>query len=273
MRNGYSGARLELNRIYQMDCLEGMVLLPDASIDLILCDLPYGTTACAWDDIIPLDALWRQYKRLLKPEGVIVLTASQPFTSKLVMSNPSMFREEIIWLKNKAGSGFQASQKHLKVHETILVFAKSGKYTFNPQQWLVDKKEFMTQRKTFGERVVGNNIYGKIIAARRHEDDKRNPVSIVSIRVPFNPANSKEYSEEVDLRIHPTQKPLELFKYLIKTFSNPGDVVLDNAMGSGTTAVACQQLGRKFIGFEKELKYVQIAEKRLQQKTLGVLEV
>ena len=248
------------------DCLELMKNIPEKSVDMILCDLPYGTTACKWDNVIPFEPLWEQYKRIIKDDGVIVLFGSQPFTSKLILSNIKMFKEELIWLKNKSGSGLQAKQKHIKVHENILVFSKNGKYTYNPQKWLVDKKEFLTQRKTFNEVEVGNNIYSKMIKTQKADDGTRNPISIVSCRVPFTPSKTKVYEDEtVDLRVHPTQKPIELLEYLIKTYSNDGETVLDNCMGSGSCGVAAINTGRSFIGIELDEKYFEIAKRRIEE--------
>ncbi len=240
----------------------------DKSIDMILCDLPYGTTACKRDTIIPFEPLWEQYKRIIKDNGAIVLTASQPFTSALVMSNPEMFRESIVWLKNKSGSGLQADQKHIKVHEDILIFSLKGSYKFNPQKWLVDKKEFLTQRKTLNTLEVGNTIYSKMMKTQTKDDGTRNPISILSTKVPHNPSITKTYSKDIDLRLHPTQKPVALFEYLIKTYTNEGDLVLDNCAGSGTTGVACQNLKRNFILIEQEPEYVEICKNRLRQKPL-----
>ena len=250
--------------IKQGDCLELMKDIPDKSIDMILCDLPYGTTACKWDLVIPFDKLWEQYKRIIKDNGAIVLFGSEPFTSLLVCSNIKMFREELIWLKNKAGSGFNLDKKHQKIHENIIVFSKNN-HTFNPQKWLISDKEFITQRKTFKEELVGNNIYGEAKRVRKVDNGERNPLSIVSCRVPFTPQKSKTYSATVDLRLHPTQKPIELCEYLIKTYSNEGNVVLDNCMGSGTTCVACINTNRHYIGFELEEKYFSIAEDRIKK--------
>lgn len=245
------------------DCLEEMENIPDKSIDMILCDLPYGTTACSWDVIIPLDKLWYQYERIIKDDGAIVLFGSQPFTSILINSNLKHFREEIIWLKNKSGSGLQAKQKHIKVHEEIIVFSKNGKYKYNPQKWLVDKKEFLTQRKTFNEVEVGNNIYSKMIKKQTADDGSRNPISIVSARVPFNTSYSKKYADDIEVRLHPTQKPVALLEYLIKTYSNENDIVLDNCMGSGSTGVACINTNRNFIGIELDENYFNIAKNRI----------
>ena len=253
----------------QGDCLELMKDIPDKSIDMILCDLPYGTTACKWDTVIPFEPLWEQYNRIIKDNGAIVLFGSQPFTSQLILSNIKMFREELIWLKNKSGSGLQAKQKHIKVHENILVFSKNGKYTYNPQKWLVDKKEFLTQRKTFNEVEVGNNIYSKMIKKQKADDGTRNPISIVSCRVPFTPSKTKIYEDKkVDLRVHPTQKPVALLEYLIKTYTNDGDIVLDNCMGSGSTGVACINTNRNFIGIELDEKYFEIAKERIEKISL-----
>ena len=248
------------------ECLELMKDIPDKTIDMILCDLPYGTTACKWDTVIPFEPLWEQYNRIIKDNGAIVLLGSQPFTSQLILSNIKMFREELIWLKNKSGSGLQAKQKHIKVHEEIIIFSKNGKYTYNPQKWLVDKKEFLTQRKTFNEVEVGNNIYSKMMKKQKADDGTRNPISIVSCRVPFTPAKGKKYeNEDVDLRVHPTQKPVDLLEYLIKTYTNEGDTILDNCMGSGTTGVAAINLNRNFIGMELEEKYFNIAAQRIKE--------
>ena len=248
----------------QGDCLELMKEIPDKSVDLILCDLPYGTTACKWDSVIPFDKLWKQYNRIIKDSGVIVLFGSQPFTSKLILSNEKMYRETLVWLKNKGASGLQAKQKHIKIHEDIVVFSKKGTYTYNPQKWLVDKKEFLTQRKTFSEIEVGNNIYSPMTKTQKADDGTRYPISILSCAVPFTPSKSKTYSEDVDLRVHPTQKPIRLLEYLIETYSNQGDTVLDNCMGSGSTGVACKNLNRNFIGIELDENYFNIAKERIE---------
>jgi site-specific DNA-methyltransferase (adenine-specific) len=242
--------------------------IPDESIDMILCDLPYGTTACSWDSIIPFEPLWEQYERIIKEDGVIVLFGSQPFTTKLINSNIKNFKEELIWLKNKAGSGFQLNQKHQKIHENIIVFSLSNTYTYNPQKWLIAEKEFITQRKTFSEVEVGNNIYGKIKRTRKPDTGERNPLSIVSCRVPFTPQKSKSYSDEVDLRLHPTQKPVALLEYLIKTYTNEDETVLDNCAGSMSTVIACLNTKRKCIAMEKDKKYFQIGCNRVKQHIL-----
>ena len=135
----------QIDKIYNEDCLEGMKRIPDGMVDCIITDLPYGTTACAWDSVIPFEPLWEQFKRVTKPNAAIVLFGSEPFSSALRMSNIKEWREDLIWLKNKPASGFKKDGRHMKIHETISVFSKKGEYTFNPQKWLVEEKEFLTQ--------------------------------------------------------------------------------------------------------------------------------
>ena len=248
------------------NCLELMKDIPDSSVDCIMCDLPYGTTQCSWDSILPLDLLWEQYIRVSKDNCPIVLFGSQPFTSTLICSNLKMFREEVVWLKNKAGSGFLNGKRHTKVHENIVVFSKTGDFTFNPQMWRIEDKDFITHRKTFCEYTSGNSIYSPITRVRQVDTGERNPISIVSYAVPINPANSKTYSGDIDVRYHPTQKPILLLEYLVKTYSNTGDTVLDNCMGSGTTGVACVRTGRNFIGIELYDSYFDIAKKRIEKE-------
>jgi site-specific DNA-methyltransferase (adenine-specific) len=237
---------LELNRIYQMDCLEGMKLIDDKSIDMILCDLPYGTTACKWDTIIPFEPLWRQYERIIKDNGAIILTASQPFTSELISSNKKLFRYEIIWEKEQA-TNFVFIRKQIgKIHENICVFYKKQP-TYNPQMRDGEKIKYSGS-------VNQVNSHEQIISGKRKivESDKRFPTSIIKF-------------QRDRTKLHPTQKPVKLFEYLIKTYTNEDDTVLDNCIGSGTTAVACTLNNRKWIGFETEQKYIELANKRLEQ--------
>ena len=256
-------------KVYCDDCLNVLPKLvkDKVIVDAVITDIPYGTIGCEWDTIIPFEDMWNFLHKIC-PNGPIVLFAKQPFTSKLIMSNITEFRENIEWLKNKSGSGFQYKQKHINVLEDIIVFCSKSSYTYNPQKWLIAEKEFITQRKTFAEVEVGNNIYSKIKRVRKVDTGERNPINIVSCRVPFTPAKTKKYeNDNIDLRYHPTQKPLELMEYLIKTYSNEGDTVLDFTMGSGTTGVACKNLNRNFIGIEKEVEYYNIACNRMKIKS------
>ena len=255
----------ELNKIYNEDCLIGMKDIPDHSIDCIICDLPYGTTACSWDEIIPFDKLWEQYDRIIKPNGVVVLFAQQPFSSLLVCSNLSNFKEEIIWEKNKGGSGLMANQRHIKIHENILVFSNKPNYTYNPIKWYVDSDKIVRRKKyEFEER--NNIINSTVIHNKKVDDGSRFPISILTYNVPYSPKNNSK-TKNGDYRMHPTQKPVELIEYLVKTYSNEGDIILDNCMGSGTTAIAAMNTNRNFIGFEIEKKYFDIANRRILENT------
>ena len=230
-----------INTVMHGDCLELMKDIPDSSIDMILCDLPYGTTACKWDVIIPFDLLWAQYKRIVKPNAAIVLTASQPFTSQLVMSNPKWFRYEWIWEKSN-GTGFlSASKMPLKIHENILIFSEfSAKY-----------EPIKTPGKPYSaKRRGGCELYGqKRISSI--SDGWRFPNTLIRFTNPRHEST------------HPTQKPVALFEYLIKTYTNEGDLILDNCAGSGTTAVAAINTNRNYILMEKEAKYIEVINQRL----------
>ena len=253
-------------KLYNSDCFKELnnLISKGVIVDSVITDIPYGTTQCPWDSALDFETMWDLLHKIC-PNGPIVLFAKQPFTSNLIMSNPKEFRENIVWLKNKSGNGFSADQRHIQVLEDIVVFSINSTYTFNPQKWLIAEKEFMTQRKTFTEVEVGNNIYGKIKRTRKEDTGERNPINIISCRVPFTPSKNKEYSSDVDLRYHPTQKPLELMEYLVKTFSNEEDTVLDFTMGSGSTGVACKKLNRSFIGIERDTIYYDIAKQRINE--------
>ena len=242
-----------INKILCGDCLEVMPLIPDKSIDMILCDLPYGTTACSWDTIIPFEPLWEQYKRIIKDNGAIVLTASQPFTSALVMSNPKMFKYEWIWNKITGRGHLVAKHRPMAQHENILVFG-NGKVKYNPQMVLMDKPQKGKSMEASRTSIMGGKITKEsetIIRTHKY------PKTIIT--------------QGVDGKyVHPTQKPVALFEYLIKTYTNKGNLVLDNCLGSGTTAVAAKRLGRNFIGIELDRGYCQIANQRLQQEVLLV---
>ncbi len=237
------------NKIIQGDCLELMKDIPDKSIDMILCDLPYGTTACRWDTVIPFEPLWKQYKRIIKDNGVIVLTASQPFTSALVMSNPEMFKHEYIWIKNRGSNFANTVREPMKEHESVLVFANK-KWTYNKQ--MQERTGGGIERSKYLVEHNNQNREGT------REFEGRPHHSISGMRVP---SSWQKFNVEVGL--HPTQKPVALFEYLIKTYTNEGDLVLDNCAGSGTTGVACKNLNRNYILIEKEPEYIDIINKRL----------
>jgi site-specific DNA-methyltransferase (adenine-specific) len=235
------------NQVMQGDCLELMKDIPDGSVDMILADLPYGTTACKWDTIIPFEPLWEQYKRIIKDNGAIVLTASQPFTSALVMSNIKMFKYCWVWNKAKAANYVNAKKQPLKIHEDIAVFCKGNNY--NPQ-------------KTIGKfRKKGGYTVNREVAVAQNPTVSFNDTYYPKSILDFSVAGNK------DSTLHPTQKPVALFEYLIKTYTNEGDLVLDNCAGSGTTGVACKNLNRKYILIEKEPEYIDIINKRLTQDT------
>jgi len=227
---------------------------PDKSIDMILCDLPYGTTACKWDTIIPFEPLWEQYKRIIKDNGAIVLTASQPFTSALVMSNIKMFKYEWIWYKTDSAGFFNAKNCPVKKHENILIFSKGTIANCSPRLMKYYPRDLTPTRV---KRANSNKSDG-IIGNRPSRKDNyiqtltNYPVSVI-------------YFQNDKLGIHDVSKPVALFEYLIKTYTNEGDTVLDNCMGSGTTGVACKNLNRNFIGIELDPEYFKIAEKRIKE--------
>ena len=248
--------------LIQGDCLDRMHDIPDGSIDMILCDLPYGTTACKWDTIIPFEPLWEQYKRIIKDNGAIVLTASQPFTSALVMSNPDMFRYEMIWEKSKVTGFLEAKNKPLVIHEVVLVFSKSkysngvkNKMNYFPQG-LKSISKILKPNLRGQKDKIGHNFQRPSTMNERTQENTNYPKSIIKI-------NSESRTS------HPTQKPVALFEYLIKTYTNEGDTVMDNCMGSGTTGVACKNLNRNFIGIELDQEYFKIAKKRINEGHKG----
>jgi site-specific DNA-methyltransferase (adenine-specific) len=233
-----------MGKLFVGDCLNIMPKLEVGSIDMILCDLPYGTTACAWDSVISFERLWAQYRRVLKPSGVIVLSASQPFTTKVVASNFEWFRYEWIWRKNIATGHPSVKLRPMKQHENILVFApKQPKYY--PQ--MLPGKPYKRKRKAKDD--SGSNYQLGMLRTDTVNEGTRYPVSVLDV------------AREVGL--HPTQKPVPLWEYLVRTYTDEGDTVLDNCCGSGTTGVACQNLKRNFILIEQDLEYAKIAQKRL----------
>ena len=230
------------------DCLELMKDIPDGSVDMILADLPYGTTSCKWDTIIPFEPLWKQYERIIKDNGAIVLTATQPFASALIMSNPKRFKYQWVWYKNLRTGFAQAKTQPMKSHELVLVFYKKTP-TYNPIKVKRTTVKAGNKKKKFGE-IYGGTVYEKNVD---NQSDLVNPHDVLEIKAIHGSAK----------RLHPTQKPIELFEYLIKTYTNEGETVLDNCMGSGTTGVACKNLNRNFIGMELDDKYFKIAEQRI----------
>src|SRR5690625_5033496 len=239
-----------INTIIQGETIEEMKRIADGSIDMILADLPYGTTACKWDTVIPFEPLWEQYERIIKPNGSIVLTASQPFTSALVMSNPKIFRYQWVWEKDNHTNFLNIKKQPGKRHEDIVVFYKRQP-TYNPQMWKgAENNSQGTKSKVSHREYLG----GEFEPSERIRGGWKYPISIIK----FN-------GEGRGKAVHPTQKPVALFEYLIKTYTNKGEVVLDNVIGSGTTAVAAINTGRQFIGIEREEEYVNIARERVKQ--------
>ena len=226
------------------DCLEIMKNIPDGSVDMIICDLPYGTTACKWDSIIPFEELWKGYCRIIKDDGAIILFGSEPFTSILICSQISLFRYDLIWDKQKGCDFLNANRKPLKSHENILVFYKKSP-TYNKQYWYSTP-----YKKINGNKKQSSVYHDSHDVDTESTDGKRNPLSILSFPRDGN-------------RVHPTQKPVALLEYLIKTYTNEGETVLDNCMGSGSTGVACVNTNRRFIGIELDDKYFEIAKQRI----------
>jgi len=234
--------------LYHGDCLEKFIIVKDESVDLILVDLPYGTTQNEWDSVIDCEEMWKNVKRVLKPCGNALFFCKMPFTAALMNSTNLVFHQELIWKKNVASNFLNANKMHLEIHETILVFKKKkGQSTFNKQ--MNTGVPYSVKRK----RDDSGNNYGNI---KERIDTKnegtRNPQTILEYNRPPN-----------NIRSHPTQKPVDLLEYLIRTFSNSGDCVLDFTMGSGSTGVACIKSKRYFIGIEKDFVYFSDAKKRL----------
>ena len=243
---------LDLNKIYNEDCLEGMKRIDDKSIDMILCDLPYGTTQNKWDSVIPLDELWKEYKRIIKDNGVIVLTSQGIFTAKLMLSNEKWFKYKLVWVKSKATNFLNAKKQPLRKHEDICVFYNKQPQ-YNPQ---------MTEGEPYDKGVRKNQLtgsYGDFNPVHVKSEGMRYPTDVVYFKT----------AESEGKVYHPTQKPVALFEYLIKTYTDEGETVLDNCIGSGTTAVACLNTNRNFIGFEKEEKYCKIANERIEKYMKG----
>lgn len=242
--------------LYRGDCLEIMKQIPDKSVDMVLCDLPYGTTACDWDNIIPFDKLWEQYDRITTANASILLFASNSFTYAVYNSNPKCYKYKLIWHKNVPTGMSSAKFRPMKYYEEILVFQK-GKPVYNPQMKprVGAKKDCYKYNHYCG---ASNHISLNKVK-KKYDPDYVQPSDVLEFNVVPNRKG----------KLHPTQKPVELLEYLIKTYTNEGDTVLDNCMGSGSTGVACLNSNRDFIGIEIEQKYFDIAKERLEQQSKG----
>ena len=248
---------IELDRIYNMDCLEGMKAIPDGSVDAVICDLPYGTTACAWDSVIPFDKLWEQYRRICKKGAVILLFGSEPFSTQIRMSNMKQWRYDWIWKKNTTAGFVHAKNRPLKDYEIISAFCEYGmghvstmgnkRMPYNPQGLRPCHKVSHNAKGKFGG-VVGTRPSHKDVIVSEWEN---------------YPTTTLTYNTDTD-SWHPTQKPVDLLRYLVLTYTNEGDTVLDNCMGSGTTAIACIKERRHFIGFELSKEYFDKAVRRIK---------
>lgn len=238
--------------LMQGDCLKLMFDIPDNSVDMVCCDMPYGTTACKWDTVLPLDMLWHHYRRIVTDTGVIVLTASQPFTSALVASAIDMFKQALVWDKKMPTGHLNAKKKPLMRHEDILVFsrAKFGRMTYSPIMRKGAMRNKSPKRKADD---YADRVYGTV----KHKGDTFNDDYYPTTIIEVSNANQTE-------KQHPTQKPVALIEQLISTYTKEGDTVLDNCMGSGTTGVACKNLSRNFIGIELDPVYFEIARKRIE---------
>jgi len=241
--------------LFQGDCLELMKKLPEDSVDLICCDPPYGTTSIAWDNVIDFGRLWEEYERVLKPRGVVVLFGSQPFSSQLILSKIEWFRYELIWNKNKCGSPGLAKKRPMKTHENIMIFYKEAGGTYNPQ---MEKGDPYKRKSKNPEGYVGrknDHGYGMKPRTEFENTGTRYPKSIVNI--------SRDFSAQQ--QVHPTQKPVPLMEWLIRTYSNEGEIVMDNCMGSGATGVAAINERRGFIGMEMDEEYFKLAKDRIER--------
>lgn len=243
-----------INEIILGDCLEVMKRIPDKSIDMVLCDLPYGTTQNKWDSILCFDELWSSYKRIIKDNGTIVLFGQGLFSSKLMLSNEKMYKYSLVWEKDRPSGFLNAKIMPLRSHEDILIFYKK-KPIYNPQFW--EGEPLHGMGKKFKTKKHQNNNYGNFESAnnpssKREGDTKKYPRSVLKFKRPHPP-------------IHPTQKPVELMEWLINAYTNESEVVLDNCIGSGTTAIAAVNTNRNFIGIEKDEGYYNVALERINK--------
>ena len=248
---------IELDTIYNEDCLQGMKRIPDGSVDCIICDLPYGTTACAWDSVIPFDKLWEQYRRITKPNAAIVLFGSEPFSTMLRMSNLKEYRYDWIWHKSMSCSFANAEKMPMKFHEVVSVFYRALP-TFNPQYQ--PYSESTQKRFRNGGTIKSSDDLNRIQGLPKIEHE-------IEINRGKHPESVLVFGSVPTcngIRLHPTQKPVDLLRYLVLTYTNEGDTVLDNCMGSGTTAIACIKERRHFIGFELSKEYFDKAVRRIK---------
>lgn len=252
-----------MNQLFEGDCLEYMNKIPDGSVDMILCDLPYGMTQNEWDSYIPLDRLWNQYNRIIKTNGAIVLTSNGIFTAKLILSQPNIYKYKWVWEKSKPTNFLNAKKQPLRKHEDVCVFYKKQP-TYHPQ---------MTEGKPYDKGIRKNQLsgnYGDFEPVHVASEGERYPTDIIYVKT----------AESEGVVLHPTQKPIELGRYMIRTYTNPGDVILDNTFGSGSFLVAALLEGRNFIGIEKnenvalfkreEINYIEVAKNRLSQAWISL---
>ncbi len=243
--------------LYHGDCLEIMKGIDSNSIDMILTDPPYGTTVCKWDSVIPLEPMWEQLKRIIKSNGAIVMTASQPFTTTLISSNMKMFRYCWVWEKSHPSNFMLAKKMPLKYHEDVCIFSLKKLPGYYPIKTYAGKKVHST-KNSIVPKIKPGGIYRNL-----KEDPNYDNTSLYRYPTSVQRFNSPQHNDGVNGLVHPTQKPVTLMEYLIKTYTNEGETVIDFTMGSGTTGVACMNLGRKFIGIEIEERYFQIACERI----------
>lgn len=239
--------------LYNAECLEQMKNIPNNSIDCIICDLPYGTTIMSWDSIINFDQLWKEYERVTKANANIILFASGEFTYKLYNSNPKLYKYKLIWKKNVPTGMASAKTRPMKYYEEILIFQKGKNNIYNPQM----KDRVGKGKDCYNyEHYCGKSNHLQLDKVKKKYDpDKVNPSDVLEINTVPNRTG----------RLHPTQKPLELLEWLVKTYSNENNIILDNCMGSGTTGVACKKLNRKFIGIELDTNFFEIAKQRIEK--------
>ena len=239
-------------KLYKGDCLEVMKGIENKSIDFICCDLPYGSTANKWDEALDFDLMWIEYKRIIKDDGAIALFGTGLFAYKLALSNEKMYKYEIIWHKSKSGSAFTAKYRPIAKHENILIFGK-GRVKYNPQ--LVEGEPYYRKRKANKGDKPNNHKLGVVSESETKNDGFRYPSTVQFFQQKWRRQD----------QVHSTQKPVELMEWLIRSYSNESDLILDNCMGSGSTGVACKNTNRNFIGIEMDSKYFNIAEQRIKE--------